>query len=186
MKTTKELLEILQDIWDNIIYYVIDVPKQTYKDIRHWWKTCGKYKQHWKFASYCFFHCYPWDSDYFLKMQYEWLKKSQVYFNDKCYCSEEKLNNEINKYQRKCIGLLETMLNIRDYWDYDNTNKGVIMKIPYNIKNKERFPYRGIDSEGNEIMATDIYERNPEEYYKYKARYLYFNILRDYSEAWWD
>jgi hypothetical protein len=60
------------------------------------------------------------------------------------------------------------------------------MKIPYNLKNKERFPYRGIDLNGKECMATDIYEKNPDEYYKYKARYLYFKILRDYAGNWWD
>lgn len=180
-----EWKEKIIDIWDDIVFYTIYKPKKIYKDIKHWWRTCGKYLQHWKFVSYCCFHCYPWDSGFFLRLQYEWLKKSQTYFNDKCYCSQEKLDNEINKYQRKCIGLLEIMLDIREYWDYD-IKKGVIMKIPYNLKNKERFPYRGIDSEGNEFMSTDIYERNPEEYYKYKARYLYFKILRDYSESWWD
>ena len=177
--------EKIKDIWDNIVWYTIYWPKERYKDIRHWCKTCGKYKQHWKFASYCMFHCYPWDQDFLLRLQYEWLKKSQVYFNDHAYCSEDKLK-DINKYQRICINLLEIMLNIRDYWDYDNKEKGVIMKIPYNIKNKDRFPYRGIDFEGNECMSTDMYKDNPDEYYKYKAKYLYFKILRDYSEEWWD
>jgi len=177
--------ETLKDIWDNIIFYTIDKPKKIKGDIRHWCKTCGKYLQHWKFVWYCCFYCYPWDHDFFLHLQYEWLKKSQVYFNDKCYCSEEKLQ-EINRYQRISIGLLEIMLDIRDYWDYDSDKREVIMKIPYNLKNKERFPYRGIDLNGKECMATDIYEKNPDEYYKYKARYLYFKILRDYAGNWWD
>ena len=178
--------EKISDIWDDIVFYTVEKPKKIYLDIRHWWKTCGKYKQHWKFVSYCCFYCYPWDNAYFLRTQYEWIKKSQAYFNDKCYCSDEKLNNEINRYQRKCLGLLEIMLDIREYWDYDYEEKKIIMKTSYNIKNKERFPYRGIDAEGNEHMSTDMYENNPEEYYKYKAKYLYYKILRDYSDSWWD
>lgn len=171
---------------DYIVLGIFYKFENVYKDIKHWWKTCGKYKEHWKFVFYSCFHCYPWDSDFFLRIQYEWLKKSQAYFNDQCYCSEEKLNNEINRYQRIAIGCLEIMLDLRNYWDYDINEHRVIMHVPYNIKNKHRFPYRGFNLEGREIMATDIYENNPEEYYKYKARYLYFKILRDYSGGWWD
>ena len=60
------------------------------------------------------------------------------------------------------------------------------MKVPVNLKNKHRFPYMGIDMNGNKKMSTDIYENCPDEYYKQKAKYLYFKILRDYSENWWD
>ena len=180
------LKEKISEIWDDIVFYTVEKPKKIYRDIRHWWRTCGKYLQHWKFVCYACFHCYPWDSDFFLRVQYEWLKKSQKYFNDKCYCSEEKLNNEINRYQRIAMGCLEIMLDIRKYWNYDSNNHKVIMKVPYNLKNKERFPYLGIDFKGHSGMSTDIYERNPEEYYKYKARYLYFKILRDYAGNWWD
>ena len=176
---------ILNDIWEDICWYVWDWPKKVKRDIMNWILTCGKYKSHWKFVWYCCFHCYPWDKDFMIKTQYYWLKKSQEYFNNRCYCSEDKLN-EINRYQRICIGLIEIMLDIRDYWDYDMKSKKVIMKIPYNLKNKERFPYKGIDANGKECMATDIYENFPDEYYKYKARYLYYKILKNYSDNWWD
>lgn len=174
-------IEKIKDFFDILYIKTIEI----YKDVYHWYKTCGKYIQHWKFVMYCMFHCYPWDFTFFYRLQYEWLKKSQIYFNDKCYCSEEKINR-INKYQRKCISLLEIILNIKDYWDYDHKKKGVIMKIPYNLKNKERFPYIGIDSDGNEILKTDIYEKNPDEYYKYKAIYLYHKILKERAGEWWD
>ena len=42
--------EKIKNIWEDIVYYTIDVPKKAYGDIRHWWRTCGKYKQHWKFV----------------------------------------------------------------------------------------------------------------------------------------
>ena len=35
-------------------------------------------------------------------------------------------------------------------------------------------------------MSTQIYDKYPEEYYKYKAKYLYYKILRDYADNWWD
>lgn len=170
----------------DLFWYIKYKPKDIYKSIRHWIYTCGKYKQHWKFVSYCMFHCYPWDSDYFLKMQYEWLKKSQAYFNDNCYCSEDKLNNEINRYQRIAIGLLEIMLDIREYWTYDTEAHKIVMHVPYNTRNMYRFPYLGININGKQGMSIDMYEHSPDEYYKYKARYLYFKILRDYSGSWWD
>lgn len=177
--------EKISDIWDDIVFYTIDKPKKIYQDIRHWIRCCAKYIQHWKFVFYCCFHCYPWDQDFLLRLQYEWIKKSQVYFNDHAYCSEDKLK-EINRYQKICLGLLEIMLDKRDFSDYDMKNHKVIMNVPYNLKNKERFPYIGIDINGNKILSTDIYENSPDEYYRYKARYLYYKILRDYSDNWWD
>lgn len=179
------MLEKLKDIFDNFIWYVWYKPKDIYRSIRHWCYTCGKYKEHWKFASHAMFHNYPWDFDYFLEIQYEWIKKSQAYFKNRPYCSEEK-SDEINRYQKICLGLLEIMLDKREYWEYDSENHKSIMKIPVNLKNKQRFPYRGIDLNGNTYMSTDIYDRNPEEYYKYKAKYLYFKIIRDYADNWWD
>lgn len=181
------MLKKIKEIWnDYIVWYTIDKPKEIYGDIRHWFKTCAKYRSHWKFGVYSLFHCYPWDFSYFLESQYYWLNKSQEYFNDKCYCSEEKLY-EINRYQRICIGLIEIILDKRKYWDYDFENKKSIMLVRYNLKNKHRFLYEGVDIKGNyHYPCTEIYEENPEEYYKYKAKYLYFKILREKADNWWD
>lgn len=175
----------IKEFFEDVIWFFQYKPKDIYSIIRHWIKTCGKYKTHWRFASYSMFHCYPWDYCYFLELQYEWIKKSQEYFNDYCYCSEEK-KDEINRYQRIALGCLEIILDKKDYWDYDTKNHKIVMKVPVNLKNKHRFPYMGIDMNGNKKMSTDIYENCPDEYYKQKAKYLYFKILRDYSENWWD
>ena len=176
----------IKEIWDDyIVWYCVDIPKKIYKDIRHWCHTCGRFKSHWHFANYSMFHCYPWDFNYFLRIQYEWIKKSQQYFNNTCYCSEEKLN-EINRYQKICLGLIEIMLDDRDYWHWDDKNKKSVCDIYINLRNKHRFPYRGIDFNGKSCMSTDIYDKYPEEYYKYKAKYLYFKILRDFADNWWD
>jgi hypothetical protein len=176
------LINKIKDIWnDYIIFYCIDKPKKIYKDIRHWWICCGRYIQHWKFVSFCLFHCYPWDENFFLRIQYEWIKKSNKYFNTKCWCSEEKLK-DINRYQKISLGLLEIILDIREYWEYDYDKHEVVMKIPCNLKNKNRFPYRGVNNE----ELTNMYDNHPEEYYKFKARYLYTKILSYYSINWWD
>lgn len=183
----KHIKEKLVDIKDDIIWYIWYKPCDIYKTIRHWLRVCCRFKTHWHFVNYAMFHCHPWDYSYFLNIQYEWLKKSQEYFNHYNYCSEDK-KNEINRYQRICIGLLEIMLDKREYWDYDIENKKVIMKIPVNLKNKHRFPYSGINPETGKTVwnCTDIYEHNPDEYYKYKAKYLYFKILLEHAESWWD
>ena len=172
---------------EDFIYYIYDKPKEIYKDIRHWIRVCAQFRTHWQLVNYSLFHCHPWDYLYFLELQYKWIKKSNQYFNKFDYCSEEK-KAEINRYQNICIGLLEIILDKRDFYDYDIKSHKVIMKIPVNLKNKHRFPYRGIDPmTGKEYWnCTQMYEKAPDEYYKYKAKYLYFKILRDYSGEWWD
>jgi len=178
----------IKEIWnDYIVWYCVDVPKEIYKNIRHWIRVCGQFRTHWQLVTYSLFHCYPWDYEYFLELQYKWIKKSNQYFNKFNYCSEEK-KSEINRYQNICIGLLEIILDKRDFHDYDTKNHKVIMKIPVNLKNKHRFPYMGIDPmTGKKYWnCTQMYENSPDEYYKYKAKYLYYKILRDYADDWWD
>ena len=177
--------EKLEDFWDDIVWYCTSYPKKIYKDIRHWYYTCAVYLDHWKNVNYNMFHCFPWDNSYFLKSQYYWIKKSLSYFENNPWCSEDK-TEEIIRYQKICLGLLEIMLDIRDFWDYDCDNHNVKMKVYYNIKNKHRFPYRGISIDGKSSMTTQMYDHNPDEFYKAKAKYLYYKILRDYSENWWD
>lgn len=179
--------EKISDIWDDIVWYTIYWPMERYKDIRHWFRVCARFKTHWQLVSYSLFHCHPWDSYYFFELQYRWIKKSNQYFNKFNYCGEEK-KSEINRYQRICIGLLEIMLDKREFHDYDMKNHKVIMKIPVNLKNKHRFPYIGIDPETgvNVYGCTQMYDNSPDEYYKNKAKYLYFRILRDHCESWWD
>ena len=182
-----KIKEKLQNIWDDIVWYTTCWPKERYGDIKHWFRVCARFKTHWQLVSYSLFHCHPWDFEYFLELQYKWIKKSNQYFNKFDYCSEYK-KYEINRYQNICIGLLEIMLDKRDFHEYDSENHQVIMKIPVNLKNKHRFPYIGIDPEnGNNVYGCiDMYDRAPDEYYKNKAKYLYFRILRDYADNWWD
>ena len=183
----KHFKEKITDFWDDIDWFFTVKLVTIYKDILHWFRVCFRFKTHRHFANYAMFHCHPWDYYYFLEIQYEWLKKSQEYFNHYNYCSKEK-KADINRYQRICIGLLEIILEKKDYKEYDAENKKVIMKVPVNLKNKHRFPYCGINVETGKTVwnCTDIYDNCPDEYYKYKAKYLYFKILRDYAENWWD
>ena len=182
-----KIIEKLKDIWEDIVWYTYDKPKCIYKDIRHWFRVCGRFKTHWQLVSYSLFHCHPWDFYYFLELQYRWIKKSNKYFNTYQYCSDEK-KDEINHYQNICLGLLEIMLDKRDFYEYDTKNHKTILKIPVNTKNKHRFPYIGVDPEtGCDVYnCTQMYDSSPEELYKNKAKYLYYKILKDHGENWWD
>lgn len=180
------LKEKLSDIWDDICWYTTSYPQKIYRDVRHWWRCCGKYLDHWRFVWYAMFHCYPWDSSYMFNIERAWIRKSNSYFNSgKAWCGEEKIE-EINKYQKICLGLLDTITDKREFWDYDLEAHKVVMKIPVNMRNKHRFPYRGVDANGKSCMSTDIYEMCPDEYYRMKAQYLYYKILNEYAGNWWD
>ena len=165
-----------------MIYYI----KDKYKSIRHWYKTCGKYKEHWQFVWFSMFNCFPWDSSYKLKTEYYWLKKSLRYFSEQSYCAKDK-NDQIIRYQKICIGLLETILDIRDFWYFDVLNKVTVLTVPVNTKNHHRFPYIVNDyTENRKYESIELYKHSEDEYYKLKAKHLYYKIIREFQDEWWD
>lgn len=179
------LKEKIKDIWGDFTYYIYYQPRGVYRSIRHWFITCAKYKAHWKFANNATFHNYPWDFSYFYGIQRDWIKKSYAYFKNGGYCSDEK-SNDILRYQKICLGLLDIILDERDFWDYDMKNHKIILHIPVNLKNKKRFPIMCIDAKGRSFMSTEYFDKNPEEYYRHKAQCLYYKILNERSGEWWD
>jgi hypothetical protein len=180
-----KIKEWLSDRWDDLVWYVYDKPMDIYKTVRHWIYTCGRYKSHWKFAFDAMFHNYPWDFSYFYNIQYDWIKKSYDYFKTNSYCSEDKTNSVL-KYQKICLGLLEIINEKREFWSYDLEKKEVVMHIPFNLRNKDRFPALYRDYNGRQFLSSKNHDRFPEEYYKTKAQYLYYKIISERISEWWD
>lgn len=186
--------EKLSDVWDDIVWYTTCWTKERYKDVRHWFRVCARFKSHWKLVNYVLFHCYPWDFYYFMELQKLWIDKSNEYFKHFDYCDEDK-KAEILKYQRICSRLIDIITeNYNDlkWWDFDEETHKITPKIHINMRNSYRFPYRGIDPQtGNDVWnCTEMYKNDngacKVEYYKIKAKYLYFKIIKDYADNWWD
>lgn len=180
-----KLSQWLSDRWDDLVWYIYYKPMSAYKTVRHWIYTCGRYKSHWQFANDAMFHNYPWDFSYFYEIQYAWIKKSYDYFKTHSWCSEEK-NNRVLKYQKICLGLLEIILDKREFWSYDLEEKKVVMHVPCNLRNKDRFKSLCFDQNGRQYLSSENYEKFPDDYYRTKAQYLYFKIINERVSEWWD
>ena len=60
----------INELIDNLRYYLWWRPVSAYKTVRCWWNTNGKNSWHWKMVWYAMFHHYGWDYEYMFNMLY--------------------------------------------------------------------------------------------------------------------
>ena len=121
MKKTLSILrkmkDKLSDIWNEITYYIYDLPKHWFLSIRGWYRIYCKNPYYWKEMKYTFNENAPWDSSYFYETQYLWLQKSVYYFENHCKYIDEKQIAFIVASQKLALKMLEIYLEKIDYAD---------------------------------------------------------------------
>lgn len=179
-----KLKEVISNIWDEIKYYVYWIPIDKYKTIRHWWICNGTNPYHWKLIWYTIFHQYGWDNSFNWEVLRLCILKSRYYFQHHQYISQEHIDYTI-RWQTTAINLLDIILEKKNLWDYEYTYYKCLVNV--NMRNMDRFAYRGVDYETGKIYkTTKCYELEPHELYKEKARKLLLRILDEHSIHWWD
>lgn len=203
MKKTLSILQKmkdkLSDIWDEITYYIYDLPKHWFLSIRGWYRIYCKNPYYWKEMKYTFNENAPWDSIFFYKSQYLWLQKSIYYFENKCKHIDEKQIAFIVASQKLALKMLDIYLENIELWDLEediNADKSLpyyqrhnYKCIPYvNLRNKHRYKYFALDTVNYDkiVYADDMYNIEPHELYRQKAIRLYHKIIAKYSNTWWD
>lgn len=184
----------VNDIMDNISWYIVDKPRYFYNALRHWWWVCAKNKCYWSNLNFSIFNYYPWDFTYMFQSQLNWLNYSIKYYETIGKKTKENVEFVLQK-QRLAKNLLEIVMEKKELYQMveepiTEKNKNLYyyqrlkhICIPYvNLKNKNRFKYLTSDFK----FTTYMYDTFQEELYKTKALSLYLKIIQTYYSSWWN
>lgn len=173
---------------DNIVWYIYDKPKDFYRSVKQWFHSNWN-KEFWNLVK-CVFTSHPWDNYYFDVIQLAhinrmigWFDKHQIVENHETdidrplrwarHCLNVQLNDDyLVKYIPEADDIMNRFVYIGPKLNYKNF---------YRVVNRSQF-HGPVNL--NEVI--EFYKKNPEEYYKLKAKYLYHKILLHYENRWWD
>lgn len=191
-----------------ILYYVWQVPYDTYKSIRTW-LYCNTNKYHWRLVSRAY-HAYPWDFGYLLDIEYAQLDKMMYWFtHHQLMCDEQ--YEHILKYLGLAKRLLGIIINETDLYHYDgkcefvpgkhgedgewiDLPKGTDAELYRFDKGTSKYVYDGPDfnmKNCSRFMGEKCFKRAMErgylhEMYIAKCKHLYYYIRERYTVEWWD
>lgn len=182
--------ERLNDFKDDIKYYIYYKPKHVYRSIRHWIRVNGN-KTHLKNVWDHMWNVFPWDYSYIYTLTRGQLVEALNYFQSGNSFSPN--DKRIAEKIRLALSLIDIFTERKELWDYDHTNdkklcKPKIYYFKVNMNNKDRFKQKlqNIDDPSKYSYSSSYYDNYPEELYKEKARRLYYRLMQEYSEEWWD
>lgn len=156
--------------------------QRAYQDLRCWFHHNFN-MSHWNLVKESI-TSYPFDYSYFysiqlvkLRQMYEYFRKSDLTESDKIVARDIKL----------AISLLEIFCEYRDLYHYEYSlkdsrwldvfgrNAKYVCDVKVNTRNINRFDHKKI-----------VVEKFPHELYIEKAKTLYFKILKERSQNWWN
>lgn len=181
-------------IIDNIIYYLIDKPKDIYLTIKHWF-YCNWNKEHWTLVKYAI-TSYGYDYAYLYELIEAQIEKQVKWFSKHQRMVDEQYN-QITKSLRWAKYCIHVINNDSDLYhfeggrDFLEENCSVCKTVeslptyvydgPYvNIKNINRF----INTDKKDIYCFWIEHKDI--LYTEKCKNLFWKIMQQYSELWWD
>ena len=172
-----KILEFIEEQWYTC--------QRAYHDLRCWFHHNFN-MTHWKLVKESI-TSYPFDYSYFYSIQLVKLRQMYAYFN-KSDITEDDIR--IAKDIKLAISLLEIFCEKRDLYHYEYSlkdsqwlgvfggNAKYVCDVKVNIKNLNRF-----DRFDHKKIAV---EKFPHELYIEKAKTLYFKILKERSQNWWN
>lgn len=188
----------INELIDNLRYYLWWRPVSAYKTVRCWWNTNGKNPWHWKMVWYAMFHHYGWDYEYMFNMLYYQIQKSKWYFENACWVLSKKDIEEKTKYQKLALRMLDIILHEERLYDFvdipgadENTpfyeRTKYVCTVYVNMRTKERFAVKCIDLKtGKTEYSTECFNNMPHELYIEKAKRILYRIMEEHCEEWWD
>jgi len=173
---------------DNIVWYIYDKPKHFYRGVKQWFHSNWN-KEFWNLVK-CVFTSHPWDNYYFDAIQLAHINRMIGWFDK--HQIVENHETDIDRPLRWVRHCLNVQMNDNYLLKYIPEAKDIMDRFVYigpklNYKNARRFINRTqFHDPVNFDEVIEFYKKNPEEYYKLKAKYLYHKILLHYEDRWWD
>lgn len=165
--------------------------------IQCWLRHCNN-RNHWRMAKRAF-ESYPFDYDELLQIERDKLKEMRAYF-EKSNITMPETYAQMIRYISLAIRMLDIMLHEEKLFDYE----GEMKTIELEEKDENGDPYYRLDMSDmvyhcrvkvnmNNLhrfvpdeRQQGVYRLHPHEFYRLKAKYLYYKIRAYHTEEWWD
>ena len=188
----------LEEIKDDIEFWLIDQPKTVYLTIRHWF-YCNWNMDHFRLVKAAF-TSYPWDHAYLYRLEELQIKKALRWFEKHQYATDEFHMPKLRslKVAYTLLHRINNQDDMLDYIEYENDEEMAKDGRPDNIDKQlgitpMRYVYKGprvnkrnMDRFMNKEELKVIGHFHDDDLYVIKAKSLYYKIRERCTDIWWD
>lgn len=191
-------MKTLEEIKDDLEFWLVDKPKDLYLTIRHWF-YCNWNMDHFRLVKAAFMS-YPWDHSYLLRLEELQIKKALGWFE-----KHQTATDEFHIPKVRSLRIASVLLHrinhpeeLYDYVDYgsdeemmrdgrpDDMDKQLGIRPMKYVYNGPRLNRRNMDRFMTKEELKVIQHFHDDDLQVIKCKALYYKIRERYTDIWWD
>ena len=188
----------LEELKDNIEFWLVDQPKTAYLTIRHWF-YCNWNMDHFRLVKAAFTSC-PWDHAYLYSLGELQIKKALRWFEKHQYATDEFHLPKVRSLRIASV-LLHRINHPEELYDYveygsdeemvrdgrpDDLDKQLGIRPMKYVYNGPRVNRRNMDRFMTKEELNVIQHFHDDDLQVIKCKALYYKIRERYTDIWWD